>query len=173
MTVCVHLIEGIARRGLGTYAMGFVYGLQPDSLFVVLPALALPSALATLAYVVTFVVGTVCAMAGYTFAIGSSWPPIDVFDHRHGCRDSIGCGNATSTVAHATSLYPCCIRCPWHWIAHSSPQPRMSITFLAVAIGEHLVNRTRTVDRHSRPLDRFQTPNWTPYLGPLLTWRRI
>jgi len=62
----------IAKRTLGTYAIGFVYGLQPDSLFVVLPALALPTPLATLSYVVMFVIGTVCAMAGYTLAIGTA-----------------------------------------------------------------------------------------------------
>ena len=63
--------RSLARRGLGTYAMGFVYGLQPDSLFVVLPALTLPTRLATLSYVLMFVIGTVCAMAGYTLAIGN------------------------------------------------------------------------------------------------------
>jgi len=62
----------VVKRSLGTYAVGFVYGLQPDSLFVVLPALTLPTPLATLSYVVMFVIGTVCAMAGYTLAIGTA-----------------------------------------------------------------------------------------------------
>ena len=56
--------------GLWTLATGIVYGLQPDALFVVIPALALPSG-AALAYVATFVAGTVAAMGGYTAVIGS------------------------------------------------------------------------------------------------------
>lgn len=60
------------RRHLGTYLMGFVYGLQPDSLFVVLPALALPSRIGAIMYVSMFVIGTVAAMGGYTLAIGTA-----------------------------------------------------------------------------------------------------
>eukprot|EP00210_Caulerpa_lentillifera_P007561 g7221.t1 len=64
--------SNMIKRGFGTYAMGFIHGLHPDALFVVLPALTLPTALATLSYVVMFVVGTVFAMAGYTLAIGTA-----------------------------------------------------------------------------------------------------
>jgi len=61
-------------RGLAatTYATGIVYGLQPDALFVVIPALALPTKLAAVAYCAAFVVGTVAAMGGYTAAISTS-----------------------------------------------------------------------------------------------------
>ena len=36
----------------GTYATGIIYGLQPDALFVIVPALALPTKLAAGAYMV-------------------------------------------------------------------------------------------------------------------------
>lgn len=61
------------KGGLGslaTFATGIVYGLQPDALFVIVPALALPTKLAAAAYIVTFVLGTAGAMAGYTAVIG-------------------------------------------------------------------------------------------------------
>lgn len=61
-----------ARMGLATYATGIVYGLHPDALFVVVPALALPTKLAAIAYVTAFVGGTVSAMAGYTAVIGTT-----------------------------------------------------------------------------------------------------
>ncbi|CAD7705240.1 unnamed protein product [Ostreobium quekettii] len=60
------------RRGLGTYMMGFVYGLHPDALFVVLPALALPTRLGAFMYIGMFVFGTVMAMGGYSLAIGTA-----------------------------------------------------------------------------------------------------
>lgn len=55
-----------------TLAAGVVYGLQPDALFVIVPALALPSAAAAAAYMVAFVGGTVGAMASYAAAIGAA-----------------------------------------------------------------------------------------------------
>lgn len=61
-----------AKVGLGTYATGIVYGLQPDALFVVIPALALPTKLAAFAYCTMFVLGTVTAMGGYTAVIGTT-----------------------------------------------------------------------------------------------------
>lgn len=61
-----------ARVGWATYATGIVYGLQPDALFVVVPALALPTKLAAVAYCSMFVIGTVAAMGGYTLVIGST-----------------------------------------------------------------------------------------------------
>jgi hypothetical protein len=64
---------GAGGKGLAaTYATGIVYGLQPDALFVVIPALALPTKLAAVAYCAAFVVGTVTAMGGYTAAISTS-----------------------------------------------------------------------------------------------------
>eukprot|EP00201_Polytomella_parva_P021292 CAMPEP_0175046560 /NCGR_PEP_ID=MMETSP0052_2-20121109/5098_1 /TAXON_ID=51329 ORGANISM="Polytomella parva, Strain SAG 63-3" /NCGR_SAMPLE_ID=MMETSP0052_2 /ASSEMBLY_ACC=CAM_ASM_000194 /LENGTH=243 /DNA_ID=CAMNT_0016310319 /DNA_START=459 /DNA_END=1190 /DNA_ORIENTATION=+ len=57
---------------LGVYATGVVYGLQPDALFVVVPALTLPTRREAIAYCISFVVGTVVAMGGYTFVIGST-----------------------------------------------------------------------------------------------------
>ena len=47
---------------------------QPDALFVIVPALALPTKLAAFAYIVTFVIGTVAAMGGYAALIGA-WHP--------------------------------------------------------------------------------------------------
>lgn len=61
-----------AKMGLATYATGIVYGLQPDALFVVIPALALPTKLAAVAYCSMFVFGTVAAMGGYTLVIGTT-----------------------------------------------------------------------------------------------------
>ncbi|GBF94490.1 hypothetical protein Rsub_07024 [Raphidocelis subcapitata] len=61
-----------ARVGWATYATGIVYGLQPDALFVVVPALALPTKLAAVAYCSMFVLGTVAAMGGYTAVIGTT-----------------------------------------------------------------------------------------------------
>lgn len=55
-----------------TLAAGVVYGLQPDALFVIVPALALPSAAAAAAYMVAFVAGTVGAMGSYAAAIGAA-----------------------------------------------------------------------------------------------------
>lgn len=60
------------KKGLGTYIMGFMYGLHPDALFVVLPALALPTRLGAFSYIGMFVVGTVLAMGGYSFVIGTA-----------------------------------------------------------------------------------------------------
>eukprot|EP00803_Ostreobium_quekettii_P003276 evm.model.scf_647.4 EVM.evm.TU.scf_647.4 scf_647:51899-56617(+) len=59
-------------RGFSTYMVGFVYGLHPDALFVVLPALALPTRLGASMYIGMFVVGTVLAMGGYSLAIGTA-----------------------------------------------------------------------------------------------------
>jgi len=56
---------------LGTYFTGLIHGLQPDALLVLLPALALPSGPAA-AYLGTFLVGTVLAMASYTCFLGVS-----------------------------------------------------------------------------------------------------
>lgn len=46
-------------------------GGQPDALFVIVPALALPTKLAAAAYIITFVIGTVAAMGGYAAVIGA------------------------------------------------------------------------------------------------------
>ena len=58
------------RFAAATYATGLVHGLQPDALLVLLPALALPRASAA-AYLATFLLGTVAAMASYTAFIGA------------------------------------------------------------------------------------------------------
>ncbi|KAL4439913.1 hypothetical protein ABPG75_002914 [Micractinium tetrahymenae] len=58
--------------GLATFATGIVYGLQPDALFVIVPALALPTKLAAAAYILMFVLGTVAAMGAYTGVIGAT-----------------------------------------------------------------------------------------------------
>ena len=62
----------VGRRGAWTLAAGVAAGLQPDALFVIVPALALPTRGAAVAYVLTFVVGTVAAMGGYAAAIGAT-----------------------------------------------------------------------------------------------------
>lgn len=65
------------RKGftLGTYVTGVLYGLQPDALFVVIPALTLPTKMAAAAYCLMFVFGTVAAMGGYTAVIGAPLDP--------------------------------------------------------------------------------------------------
>ena len=64
------------RQGPGwfTFITGVVYGLQPDALFVIVPALALPTKAAAAAYILMFVIGTVTAMGGYTAVIGALPP---------------------------------------------------------------------------------------------------
>ncbi|CAM6086308.1 unnamed protein product [Calypogeia fissa] len=54
-----------------TFATGVVYGLQPDALLVILPALALPSRATGAAFLVMFLLGTVLAMGSYTLFISS------------------------------------------------------------------------------------------------------
>lgn len=54
----------------GTYVTGLVHGLQPDALLVLLPALTLPTASAT-SYLASFLIGTVAAMAAYTYFLGA------------------------------------------------------------------------------------------------------
>ncbi|BDA46293.1 hypothetical protein COCOBI_08-3850 [Coccomyxa sp. Obi] len=55
-----------------TLFTGIVFGLQPDALFVIVPALALPTKLAAMAYIFMFVFGTVAAMGSYTAFIGAT-----------------------------------------------------------------------------------------------------
>ncbi|EIE24372.1 hypothetical protein COCSUDRAFT_83676 [Coccomyxa subellipsoidea C-169] len=59
-------------NSLRTLFTGIVFGLQPDALFVIVPALALPSKLAAMAYIFMFVFGTVAAMGSYTAFIGAT-----------------------------------------------------------------------------------------------------
>ncbi|KAK9906886.1 hypothetical protein WJX75_009765 [Coccomyxa subellipsoidea] len=59
-------------NSLRTLFTGIVFGLQPDALFVIVPALALPSKLAAMAYILMFVFGTVAAMGSYTAFIGAT-----------------------------------------------------------------------------------------------------
>ena len=58
---------------VGIFVTGIVYGLQPDALFVIIPALTLPTKLAAAAYTLMFVFGTCAAMGGYTAVIGGSY----------------------------------------------------------------------------------------------------
>lgn len=58
--------------GFATYATGIVHGLQPDALFVVIPALALPTTLAAISFITMFLIGTVASMGGYTLLIGTT-----------------------------------------------------------------------------------------------------
>eukprot|EP00199_Chlamydomonas_sp_CCMP681_P005752 CAMPEP_0119103090 /NCGR_PEP_ID=MMETSP1180-20130426/1629_1 /TAXON_ID=3052 ORGANISM="Chlamydomonas cf sp, Strain CCMP681" /NCGR_SAMPLE_ID=MMETSP1180 /ASSEMBLY_ACC=CAM_ASM_000741 /LENGTH=259 /DNA_ID=CAMNT_0007087521 /DNA_START=354 /DNA_END=1133 /DNA_ORIENTATION=+ len=65
-------IGSSVKAGFATYATGIAYGLQPDALFVVVPALTLPSKAAAVAYCIMFVIGTVTAMGSYTLLIGTT-----------------------------------------------------------------------------------------------------
>ena len=58
--------------GLATFASGIAFGLQPDALFVIVPALTLPTKLAAAVYILMFVLGTVAAMGAYTGLIGAT-----------------------------------------------------------------------------------------------------
>eukprot|EP00798_Chlamydomonas_sp_ICE-L_P022735 gene22735-29900_t len=60
------------RIGLATYFTGIVHGLSPDALVVVIPALALPTQLASISYISMFVIGTVVSMGGYTLILSST-----------------------------------------------------------------------------------------------------
>lgn len=60
------------NQGIGTLFTGIIYGLNPDTLFMLIPALALPSKIASLAYILMFINGTILAMSGYTFAISAT-----------------------------------------------------------------------------------------------------
>jgi sulfite exporter TauE/SafE len=57
--------------GPATFLTGIVYGLQPDALLMVLPALSLPSRAAGAAFLGMFLVGTVLAMGSYTAFVSS------------------------------------------------------------------------------------------------------
>ena len=59
-----------ATSNLHTLFTGIIFGLQPDALFVIVPALALPTKAAAMAYILMFVFGTVAAMGSYTAFIG-------------------------------------------------------------------------------------------------------
>ena len=48
--------------------------MQPDALFVIIPALTLPR-WAAVSYIFMFVIGTVAAMGGYTAVIGTFSSP--------------------------------------------------------------------------------------------------
>ncbi|GAX80173.1 hypothetical protein CEUSTIGMA_g7611.t1 [Chlamydomonas eustigma] len=64
--------SGGKRVGFATYMTGIVHGLQPDALFVVIPALALPTKAAAVAFIFMFVLGTVLSMGAYTLLIGTT-----------------------------------------------------------------------------------------------------
>eukprot|EP00899_Mesostigma_viride_P002544 jgi/Mesvir1/12290/Mv00495-RA.1 len=73
--VDMEVVEAVSKSkhiGLATYANGIVFGLQPDALMVVLPALALPSKLSIAAFLTTFMLGTMLAMGSYTAFIGAA-----------------------------------------------------------------------------------------------------
>ncbi|GHP01252.1 hypothetical protein PPROV_000000800 [Pycnococcus provasolii] len=60
------------KFGFATFMTGVVYGLQPDALLVILPALALSSASASISFILAFVIGTVVAMGSYTAGISQA-----------------------------------------------------------------------------------------------------
>ena len=61
-----------ANRWFATYATGIVYGFHPDAVMLIVPALALPSTMASAAYILSFCFGTVLAMGAYTGCIGAT-----------------------------------------------------------------------------------------------------
>lgn len=65
------LTEGKKSVGFTTFGTGIVYGLQPDALLMILPALALPSRMSGAAFLSMFLLGTVVAMGSYTAFIGT------------------------------------------------------------------------------------------------------
>lgn len=65
------------RFRFATFATGVVYGLHPDALFVVIPALTLPTKLAAASYILMFVMGTIIAMGSYTAVIGATTKAIE------------------------------------------------------------------------------------------------
>ena len=101
---------------LWTLATGIIYGLQPDALFVIIPALALPTPLAAVAYMSMFVVGTVTAMGSYTAFIGAGGLPslcvcvcarVRVRAcgvHARVCGADVGAGACVHVCAHACVL---------------------------------------------------------------------
>ncbi len=62
----VNRTPGKKSVGHTTFLTGIVYGLQPDALLVILPALSLPSRMAGAAFLGMFLLGTVLAMGSYT-----------------------------------------------------------------------------------------------------------
>lgn len=64
------------RLGLKLFANGVLFGLQPDAIFAIVPALTLPTRLAAAAYIGMFVFGTVAAMGSYTAIIGEHPPSL-------------------------------------------------------------------------------------------------
>ena len=59
-----------ASRISWTYITGTIHGLQPDSLFLLLPALTLPK-LEAYSFLGSFFFGTIIAMGGYTACLGA------------------------------------------------------------------------------------------------------
>lgn len=84
------------RIALATFATGILYGLQPDALFVVIPALALPTKAAAFAYCLMFVIGTVVAMGGYTLCLGTASEEL--------CRDRPWMRQNLSTAASCVAI---------------------------------------------------------------------
>ena len=58
--------QGRAKLTWGTFATGVVHGLQPDSMFLLLPAFAMASKVAAGAFLACFLAGTVIAMGSYS-----------------------------------------------------------------------------------------------------------
>lgn len=81
---------------LATFATGVAYGLHPDALFVVIPALTLPTKAAAAAYILMFVLGTITAMGSYTAVIGATSKAIE--------RRNAWLGSKLSSVASLLAL---------------------------------------------------------------------
>lgn len=97
------------QLGVGLFANGILFGLQPDALFVIVPALTLPSQLAAVAYISMFVVGTVAAMGSYTAVIGAS-PTLVFVMSVHSSRPlEVRLGSATVCILSTRSTWcHCC-----------------------------------------------------------------
>lgn len=88
--------SGEVKAAAATFGTGVLYGLQPDSLFVIIPALALPSTFAAFAYCMMFVIGTVLAMGGYTLFLGTASEEL--------CRDRPWLQQNLSVVASCVAI---------------------------------------------------------------------
>ena len=88
--------SGEVKAAAATFGTGVLYGLQPDSLFVIIPALALPSTFAAFSYCMMFVIGTVLAMGGYTLFLGTASEEL--------CRDRPWLQQNLSVVASCVAI---------------------------------------------------------------------
>ena len=111
--------ESVDGSSLRTLFTGIVFGLQPDALFVIVPALALPTKLAALAYILMFVFGTVAAMGSYTAFIGEACLPPPRLQEMHNADSWVATnpflvceGSCLMLIVRCNAVHLCCTQ---HW----------------------------------------------------------